>query len=332
MLTMKDIRILPICVDGYKITDEDMYERFPIDRNRFRIVVDRDNPEYLLVVISHVLYRKNVMKEFKHYYSSNRIIIFEGDEAISPDMNIFDYAITYDDSMTYEDRVCHRPFSMFVAGGSKILHGNQMSHEEAQREYDRRKFCNFIYSNSKAFHARDKLYYEISNYKRIDSLGKHLNNMKNNPDRESDNWFASSVDVKHEYRFSICAENGRMSGYTSEKIISAFLAGSVPIYWGNPNVVKEFNPKAFVNCNDTVGVLEKIRKIDENRDMWVEMASAQWQTDEQRIALCEQEKKYIDFINHIFDQDIGDAKRCPTTTAACFYVNFIKGCIDKTII
>ena len=329
---VKDIRIIPICVGGEMITEEDMYNRFPIDKNRFHVVIDRDNPEYLLVVISHVLYRKSVMREFRRYYSKNRIAIFEGDEAISPDMNIFDYAITYDDSMIYEDRVCHRPFSMFVAGGSEIQHGNQMSREQAQKEYNRRKFCSFIYSNSNAYHVRDDLFYEISRYKKIDSLGKHLNNMGNHPDRENENWFASSLKAKREYRFSICAENGRMSGYTSEKIISAFLAGSIPIYWGNPNVVKEFNPEAFINCNDTVDVIKAIREIEENRDLWVEMVTAQWQTDAQIKILRDQEKKYTDFINHIFDQDIGDAKRCPTTTAASYYADFALGCIDRELI
>ena len=65
---LKEIRILPICVDGEKLTDVDIYERFPIDRKRFRIVIDRKNPEYLLVVISHALYRKSVMDVFRHFY------------------------------------------------------------------------------------------------------------------------------------------------------------------------------------------------------------------------------------------------------------------------
>lgn len=322
---MKDIRIFPICVDSACITEKDLYARFPIDMKRFRFVIDRNDPQYLLVVISHVFSRESLRELFRNYYSRDRIVLFEGDEAISPDMNIFDYAITYDDSFEYNDRVCHRPYSYFVAGGMEIRRGNHLSYHEAAREYDNRKFCSFIYSNANAHYRRDELFYEISSYKKVDSLGKHLNNTNNVPDRNIENWFKSSIDQKREYRFSICAENGEMSGYTSEKILSSFLANSIPIYWGNPNIASEFNPEAFINCSemDNVGdVVDKVREVEENKEIWINMATAQWQTDKQRIYIRRQEEEYKRFLNSIFEQNIADAKRCPTTTAAYAYVDF----------
>lgn len=323
---MKEIRILPISVFTETLTDKELYDNFPIDRNRFKVIIDRQDPEYLLVTISHVAYKRSMLEMLRKYYSKNRIIIFEGDEAILPDLNIFDYAITYDDSMIYEDRVCHRPYNVFVWGGNKIDNITRLSRQEAEAEYERRKFCNFIYSNPNAFYVRDDLFFEINKYKRVDSLGKHLNNMDNVPDRDDNNWFDSSVGVKQNYRFSISAENGRMNGYTSEKIISSFIANSVPIYWGNPHVNKEFNPNAFIDCNqckNLTEVIEFVKSINEDKERWVDMVTAPIQTELQRQEIQKQNNEYVRFLNHIFEQDIIDAKRCPQTTAAWNYVDFI---------
>ncbi len=321
---MKDIHILPICVGYEKMKDVDIYERFPIDKDRFNVIIDTESPDYLIVTISHIISRDRLIELFRSCYSQDKIMIFEGDEAISPDLNIFDYAITYDDNLICDDRVCHRPFSVFVAGGREAKNNIRLTREEAEYEYDKRKFCNFIYSNSNSFHVRDDLFYLISDYKRVDSLGKHLNNVNNNPDRDSNAWFGSSVDLKKGYRFSISAENGMMRGYTSEKIVSSFLANSIPIYWGNPNISTEFNPDAFIDCNvysSLIDVVNQVKKVEENRELWINMVTAPIMTDKQKEINAIQEKKYIDFINHIFEQDIKYAKRCSTTTASIYYMN-----------
>lgn len=45
-------------------------------------------------------------------------------------------------------------------------------------------------------------------------------------------------------------ENGREDGYFSEKIVNAFLGGSIPIYLGDPGIEEVFNGNSFVNCNE----------------------------------------------------------------------------------
>jgi len=41
-------------------------------------------------------------------------------------------------------------------------------------------------------------------------------------------------------------ENSDVPGYVSEKILHAFLSGTVPIYFGSRFVFEIFNPKAFI--------------------------------------------------------------------------------------
>ena len=57
-----------------------------------------------------------------------------------------------------------------------------------------------------------------------------------------------------------------MDGYTTEKLIQPFMAGSIPIYYGNPLVAEEFNRNAFIDCNvfdnDFDAVIEEIKRID----------------------------------------------------------------------
>ncbi|KAK1741252.1 glycosyltransferase (family 10) [Skeletonema marinoi] len=48
------------------------------------------------------------------------------------------------------------------------------------------------------------------------------------------------------YRFALVMENADAPGYVSEKILDAFLAGSIPVYYGSRMVFEIFNPKAFV--------------------------------------------------------------------------------------
>ena len=57
------------------------------------------------------------------------------------------------------------------------------------------------------------------------------------------------------YKFALCFENSQLTSYVTEKIISAALARTVPIYWGAPDVAQLLNPKAFVHCDvDTSAV------------------------------------------------------------------------------
>ena len=47
---------------------------------------------------------------------------------------------------------------------------------------------------------------------------------------------ASKMDVLSKYRFSLCFENMPMRGYVTEKIFDCFYAGTVPVYWGAPDI------------------------------------------------------------------------------------------------
>jgi alpha(1,3/1,4) fucosyltransferase len=47
----------------------------------------------------------------------------------------------------------------------------------------------------------------------------------------------------------LAMENRAARGYNTEKIINAFQAGSIPIYYGTTEVFDVFNARAFVFYN-----------------------------------------------------------------------------------
>lgn len=51
------------------------------------------------------------------------------------------------------------------------------------------------------------------------------------------------VATMRNYRFAICFENVAIPGYITEKIIDCFVAGTIPIYWGAPDVA-DYIPRA----------------------------------------------------------------------------------------
>lgn len=59
------------------------------------------------------------------------------------------------------------------------------------------------------------------------------------------------IDEYSKFKFVLTMENGFRKGYVTEKIVNAFIAGSIPIYWGDHEYAKQlFNPKSFICIQD----------------------------------------------------------------------------------
>ena len=80
-----------------------------------------------------------------------------------------------------------------------------------------------------------------------------------------------------ECKFFICFDN-RISSkqdpdglrYVSNKILSAFIAGSIPIYSGYREIAELFNPAAFINADDFATreeLIEYIKEVDSSPEL-----------------------------------------------------------------
>lgn len=280
-----------------------------------------DNPDYV-IASECIYYDMNLLKRFRELYKLNPITVFFAGEAIAGDLNLFDYIISFDKHWECDDRIGRIPLLTFFGLEDEFL----INRSEIKGE-SKRQFCNFIYSNSNAHPRRDELFYLISKYKSVDSLGRHLNNKSCEVDRFAADWRKGSIDIKSNYRFSISAENAEYRGYTSEKIMTSFLAGSIPIYWGNPLVEEEFNPKAFINANkyNDKELLEIVESVDTCDEIYHEMVNQPWMTDEQLVRFHKDKEKYERFIAGIFVQSKYQAYRKGSGTAPGIYNEFILG-------
>ena len=186
--------------------------------------------------------------------------------------------------------------------------------EEAREELKSKKeFCNFLYSNGRAHPIRDQLFYAISEYKHVDSLGGHLRNVDDIAGKLGGyDWMAGGINIKKHYRFSIASENATYEGYVTEKLLTSLQAHTIPIYWGDPGVKQEFNEKAFIYVNECASlteVVEKVKQVEENEELWCRMIAEPWQTEEQIERQEKEMEEYRSFISNIFDQDIKKAVR-----------------------
>ena len=59
------------------------------------------------------------------------------------------------------------------------------------------------------------------------------------------------IDEYSKFKFVLTMENCEIKGYLTEKIMCAYMAGSIPIYWGDHEYAKRlFNPKSFICIRD----------------------------------------------------------------------------------
>lgn len=232
------------------------------------------------------------------------IKIFYTGECIAPDFNLCDYAIGYE-YINFQDRYFRLP-DYYNPTYRADLYLCEKKHEiYKQYMQDKTDFCSFVYSNGDGDKARIEIFEKLSEYKKVLSGGRLLNNI-NQPKGVKD-----KLAFQRKFKFSIACENGKHYGYTTEKIVQSFAACTIPIYWGDPSVYETFNKKAFINASDfkTLDDLVKyVEFVDNNEDIYLTMLKepAVINTD----ALCDNLLIEFDrYLVSIFSQPQGKAYR-----------------------
>lgn len=65
------------------------------------------------------------------------------------------------------------------------------------------------------------------------------------------------------FRYSVVIENSRSPGYFTEKIIDSFLAWSVPVYWGDPEISRAFLPDGMIACESEEEIKERLLTLSD---------------------------------------------------------------------
>jgi hypothetical protein len=102
-------------------------------------------------------------------------------------------------------------------------------------------FCSFVVSNPRSW-PRNRFFKKLLRRRRVDSGGSLFNNMGGR--------VADKMKFVSDYRFNIAFENTETDGYITEKLVEPLLAGTIPIYWGAPDVLRDFDARCFVHARD----------------------------------------------------------------------------------
>ncbi len=224
---------------------------FNLLREQFAVQVT-DDPDFLIYSHNSNVHRLYTCK--KIYWTS---------EVYAPNWRQCDYALTH--HLLDDPRHLRLPlYAVWVKADDLVkVPGETMAWLQRKS-----RFCCFFssYLSRKTEH-RAQFFHLLSRYQRVDAGGKALNNLGYEVPFEP----LAKLAFMQPYKFYIAFENESVPGYTTEKIAEAMRARCVPIYWGNRQVVEEFNPKSFINANDfpsLEALAARVAEVDRNEELY----------------------------------------------------------------
>jgi alpha(1,3/1,4) fucosyltransferase len=256
---------------------------------RFEIEIS-DNPDYIVYSVfgyEHLKY--------------NCVRIFFTGEQVSPDFDVADYAIGFD-YLSFGDRFIRFPLFALNYSPQNLQEIDKNYNETFYKSFLNREFCSFVYSNSKATSPRDQFFRLLHSRKYIKSAGRHLNNVGYST--------KDKVEFESNFKFSIAFENASYPGYTTEKILDSFAAGTIPIYYGDSLVYNDFNKGSFINLHDFDSFEEAINyilELDDNPNLLMKY----YETPKIKNHVLDYERRILDFFDHIFSQSKDSVYRRP---------------------
>lgn len=193
---------------------------------------------------------------------TNCIRIYHTAERDFPNYNLCDYAIGLSD-LGFKERFLHFPSYVYY---NDVLRKCEASLNDKidQEKALERGFCSTVVSDP----FRDPVFFQffdkLNKYKKIDSGGR-VNNTTGYrvPDK---------LDFISKYKFNLAFENMLAPGYVTEKIVDAFIAKTIPIYWGSDWVKKEFGEGGYINISDFNSIndaIEYIKTVDNDDDLYM---------------------------------------------------------------
>jgi hypothetical protein len=203
--------------------------------------------------------------------------VFITGENFEPDMGNCEFAMTFSALVSHPNHL-RLPLWVYENRGSgfapeRLVKPAVTDWERVAREKTR--FCNFVYLHAVPF--RDGIFRALSAYKRVDSAGRHLNNMNGEMVPYTPSRVAGKIAFFRHYKFTLAIENTLWPGYMTEKLVDPMLAASIPIYVGDPQASLSFNRESYIDFSafsSLKAMLDHVREVDTNADLYRKMLAA----------------------------------------------------------
>lgn len=131
------------------------------------------------------------------------------------------------------------------------------------------RFCSFVATNPNN-PLRNAAFQIINQYKPVEAAGRLFCNRSSGP-LPAGAGGGGGERIKVEYykssKFVLAFENSSSPGYCTEKLFHAKVAGAIPIYWGDPLVMNDFEEAGFFHagkCGNGEDLVKQLKELDED--------------------------------------------------------------------
>jgi hypothetical protein len=164
------------------------------------------------------------------------------------------------------------------------------------------RFCSFVVSNPLC-PVRNAFFHRLSRYRPVDSGGRLFNTLG----RRVDDKMAFIAQSK----FTIAFENESTPGYTTEKVMEPMLVDSIPIYWGDPLVGRDFDTRSFLSAHDSPSLedlVERVVAVDRDPALHARLLGTPWLRGN-RVPDCVAAERVLDQFGRIFTTPVEPVAR-----------------------
>lgn len=270
----------------------DLSKHYFCERLRHNFAIELcDAPDYIISLGYGYAYLDNKYDDCIKIY-----ITAENDV---PNFSLFDYALGHA-PLSFGDRYLRHPIYAHWKGFSDLSSRRQLANV---RTLLNRDFCSIVVSNNASSDPIRKLFFQkLSNYRPVASGGRMWNNI-GGP-------CSDKLTFISKYKFNIAFENSSALGYTTEKVMEAFAANTVPIYFGNPLIYNDFNPNAMIVVTDISDIdraIAEVIHLDKDDSAYLQKCQAECFPANNT---CDKyNNEYDAFMKNIFQQDKKHARR-----------------------
>jgi len=164
------------------------------------------------------------------------------------------------------------------------------------------RFCGFVVSNPLC-RTRNEFFHKLSRYRTVHSGGKLFNNVGGR--------VADKRAFLADCRFTIAFENESFPGYTTEKVLEPMLVDSIPIYWGDPLVGRDFDTTSFLSAHDSPSLddlVDRVVAVDRDPSLLADLLARPWFRGN-AVPPCADARRILDRFATIFTTPIEPVAR-----------------------
>ena len=276
---MDKINLIDIALEHTYNEEGDFSATFGKTPSHFRYTIREDNWDGITIVTDRMLPKaEGLNAKSKHKIGW----LYETREVNPRTYNEFPlYKDHYDFIMTHDEKL----LNAFPDKTRKVLFGGSWIDEQNIKVYEKPKNASMIYSDKtfmKGHRMRQDAAKVFGHYMSL--FGSGCGNI---------------IDKKEEglkdFRFSVVIENSKTPNYFTEKLIDCFATGTIPIYWGCPNIGDYFDTNGMIIINDLIELGNILVRVNEEIYM-SRMESIQNNLEKCKEYLCVEDWLY----NNVF--------------------------------